>query len=309
MVLGIRSKYLEVGLLKQHAPKELIAETFPPQQISANKLKISIVTPSFNQAQFIEETVRSILDQNYSNLEYIIQDGASTDGTDKVLSKYVDLANIEIKKDAGQTAALNQGFAKSTGDILAYLNSDDLLSIGTLEYVNYMFNKYPDVDVIYGNRIIIDENSKQIGRWILSAFDRDLLTKADYIPQETMFWRRRAWEKVGSKFDENFKFAMDWNLISRFIKANMKFKHVPYFLGIFRVHSTQKTTTQIHLIGLKESLKIMSDFHGSSATVDMMKDTLITYRKTCAVNSMLFGLFKIRTSRRFPLLGKCLFSW
>jgi len=302
------SRYLELGVLKQHPPREWSQEHFPAKK-SPQKLKISIVTPSFNQGAFIEETILSVLNQNYSNLEYIIQDGLSNDSTSTVLSKYQDRAIIDIRKDGGQTAALNLGFAKATGEILAYLNSDDLLSQGTLEYVNYIFNQYPDVDVIYGNRLIIDENSKLIGRWVLGGYDRDHLTKVDYVPQETMFWRRRAWDKIGAHFDESFRFAMDWELISRFIKYELKFMHLPYFLGIFRVHSAQKTTTQNEQIGHKECLRIMREFHGEKASIEMLIEALQSYAKICAVNSLALDLFNIRISKNMPRLGNLIFFW
>ena len=129
----------------------------------------SIVTPSFNQGQFLEETIRSVLDQNYPRLEYVIQDGGSTDESVKVIEKYRGrLAHAESRKDKGQGHAINLGFAHATkGDIMAYLNSDDLLLPGSLNYVAAYFERHPKVDVVYGHRVVINEGSREIARWVL----------------------------------------------------------------------------------------------------------------------------------------------
>jgi hypothetical protein len=118
------------------------------------------------------------------------------------------------------------------------------------------FNRHPDVDVVYGNRLLIDENDRQIGRWILPGHDGKVLSWADYIPQETLFWRRRIWDKVGGKIDESFRFAMDWDLLIRFRDAGAKFAHIPQFLGAFRIHEHQKTSASINEIGHQEMERI-----------------------------------------------------
>ncbi len=124
---------------------------------------------------------------------------------------------------------------------MAYLNSDDILLGGALDYVAAYFSAHPEVDVIYGHRIIIDEEDREIGRWILPRHDRRVIRWSDYIPQETMFWRRRIWEAAGGRLDESFQFAMDWDLILRFDDAGAVFRRVPAFLAAFRHHAGQKT--------------------------------------------------------------------
>jgi GT2 family glycosyltransferase len=135
---------------------------------------------------------------------------------------------------------------------MAWLNSDDLFLPGAFHKVVDYFNRHPEVDVIYGDRLLIDENGDEIGRWILPKHDDSVLSWVDFIPQETMFWRRRIWEKVGGHVDESFRFCMDWDLIVRFRDAGARFAHLPQFLGAFRIHGMQKTSAQINDVGMRE---------------------------------------------------------
>jgi len=139
---------------------------------------------------------------------------------------------------------------------MAWLNSDDILFPGALAYVADYFARHPDVDVIYGHRILIDENDRQIGRWLLPRHDDNVLSWADYVPQETLFWRRRIWDKVGGKVDESFRFALDWDLLIRFRDAGARFARLPRFLGGFRIHAAQKTSAAISDIGFEEMDRI-----------------------------------------------------
>lgn len=218
---------------------------------------ISIVTPSYQQGRFIGRTMSSVLNQNYPNLEYFVQDGGSTDNTVDLLKQYSSsLTGWESAPDEGQSQAINLGFKRVNGEIMAWLNSDDLLLPGTLAYVADFFNRNPDVDVVYGHRILIDEHDMEIGRWILPKHSNSALLWADFIPQETLFWRRSIWEKVGCKLDENFGFAMDWDLLLRFRKAGARMVRLPKFLGAFRVHNAQKTSSVINEVGVEEMAKL-----------------------------------------------------
>ena len=224
---------------------------------------ITIVTPSYNQAEFIQRTIESVLSQNYSNLEYIVQDGNSKDGTVAVLEKYSHfLSRYVSEKDAGQSDAINKGFNGTHGEIMAYLNSDDMLLPGALNYVATFFSKHPEVDVVYGHRVIVDENDMEIGRWVMPPHSDDVLKWADYIPQETMFWRRSIWEKAGGRISTEMDFAMDWDLILRFIEQKARIKRLPRFLGVFRVHGKQKTTATIDSEGMHEMNKLRGRIHG-----------------------------------------------
>jgi len=244
----------KLGVLHQHAPREL---RVPPRHARstapARPPRISLVTPSFGQADFIERTIRSVLEQGYPSLEYYVQDGGSTDGTRAILERYADrLAGWDSRPDSGQSEAINRGFARTTGEIMAWLNSDDVLLPGTLAYVAEYFARHPEVDVVYGHRVLLDESDRQIGVWILPGHDDDVLSWADFVPQETMFWRRRIWEKAGGGIDQSFQFAMDWDLLVRFRRAGARFARLPRFLAGFRVHAQQKTSASITDVGFRE---------------------------------------------------------
>src|SRR5205814_1141729 len=188
----------------------------------------------------------SVVEQHYPKLEYIVQDAASTDDTLTILERYADsCAQIDSRSDKGFANGINMGFSHATGEILAYLNSDDVLLPGTLHSVAHYFASYPDVDVVYGHRVVIDEYDAEIGRWVLPAHDNQVLSWADYVPQETLFWRRRIWERIGSAIDESFRFAIDWDLLLRFRAAGACVVRLPRFLGGFRVHPHQKTSAEI----------------------------------------------------------------
>jgi hypothetical protein len=131
-----------------------------------------------------------------------------------------------------------------------------LLLPGALAYVANYFAHHPDVDVIYSHRLIIDEQDREIGRWVLPPHDNEVLSWCDYIPQETLFWRRRVWERIGGRLDASFQFALDWDLILRLSDAGAHFARVPRFLAAFRVHPTQKTTMEIHSRGAAEMRRL-----------------------------------------------------
>lgn len=254
-----------LGWLNQYEGRPLKQERsflIESEQLNAYPM-ISIVTPSFNQANFIGKTIDSVLSQNYPNLEFFVQDGGSSDETVDVLKEYGDrLTGWESESDNGQSQAINRGLVQTSGEIMAWLNSDDLLLPDTLRIVAEYFNKHPDVDVVYGNRLMIDDEDMEIGRWILPYHSNKVLNWADFIPQETMFWRRSIWDKSGGKIDESFRFAMDWDLIMRFKKAGAKFAHIPRFLGAFRIHGAQKTSSVINDIGIQEMTRIRSRENG-----------------------------------------------
>ena len=254
----------KLGVLDQYPPRPL---RVPPSYMRRPMLEgppsISLVTPSFEQALFVERTLRSVLDQDYPRLEYIVQDGGSRDGTLDVLERYRPrLARCVSAPDRGQAHALNVGFAETTGEIMAYLNSDDVLLPGALHAVAAAFTQRPEVDVVYGHRVVIDEDDREIGRWVLPPHDDRVLTWADYVPQETLFWRRGIWDRVGGAVDESFRFALDWDLLLRFRDAGARFLRLPRFLGCFRVHAAQKTSAQMEAVGLAEMARLRERCHG-----------------------------------------------
>ena len=226
----------------------------------AQLAKISIITPSFNQAKFITRTVRSVILQRYPNLEYVLMDGGSKDGTMEALAPYREaFAYFRSEKDDGQAAAIADGFDITTGDIMGYLNSDDMLAPGSLEFVNWFFANHPDVDAIYSHRIAVDESDRALWYWILPPHSNYLMSRWDYIPQETCFWRRSLWTKAGN-IDRTFRFAMDYDFFVRCMQCGSKFRRVNRFLGAFRWHNAAKSSRLYETIGMEEIDRIWKTY-------------------------------------------------
>jgi glycosyltransferase involved in cell wall biosynthesis len=238
-----------LGILRHHLPELLRVPTYylrttPKRDAPA----VSIVTPSYEQGRYLERTIYSVLNQNYPQLEYVVQDGGSSDETKEVLERFDgNLSHWASEHDDGQADAINRGFAHTSGEIMAYLNSDDLLLPGSIAYVANYFVTHPEVDAVYGHRILIDEHDRQIGSWVLPPHDGETLAFADYIPQETLFWRRELWERAGGRIDPGLRFALDWDLLLRFRDVGAKMVRLPRFLGAFRVHAEQKTTRELEV--------------------------------------------------------------
>src|SRR4030095_1651972 len=165
-----------LGPLHHHKPVPLrLPDFYYEKKLRVNSPRISVVTPSLNQGRFLGAACESVLSQMYPALEYIVRDGKSTDETQSVLHRFQDqITAIRVAEDDGQAHALNLGFAESTGEIMAWLNADDILLPGSLDYVAAFFSRRPDVDLIYSHRVLIDESGREIGRWILPPFDDDM---------------------------------------------------------------------------------------------------------------------------------------
>lgn len=183
--------------------------------------KISIITPTYNQAKFIRQTIESVLSQNYENLEYFVIDGGSTDGTQDILKRYGKKINWISEKDAGQADAINKGLRKTTGEVLAYLNSDDILSPHALQVVGTYIAKHPDCDWVTGdcNVIGVDGEILLSHNWLISTYKRLLLRLYsrwtlrivdNILPQPSTFWSRRAYEKIG-EFNAAYRYVMDYD--------------------------------------------------------------------------------------------------
>jgi glycosyltransferase involved in cell wall biosynthesis len=250
-------------LLNQHEPIPLRIGLDRIDTKDDVKSLVSIVTPSYNQGKFIENTIQSVLSQSYKHIQYIIQDGDSTDRTREIIEeKYINhIDHFESRNDRGQSHALNTGFKKARGEIMAWLNSDDLLLPGTVAYVAKFFYDHPDVDVVYGHRILVNEEGQEIGRWVLPPHRNEQILWNDYVPQETLFWRKSIWDKAGGYIDEGYDFAMDWELLTRFVLNGGKIVRVPRFLGAFRVHASQKSNSTIEAVGLNEMRRLRKKIH------------------------------------------------
>lgn len=202
---------------------------------------ISIVTPSYNQGRYIEETIQSVLSQGYPQIEYLIFDGGSTDQTLDILHKYEHrLAGWVSEKDQGQTDAINKGFAKANGEVLAWLNSDDTYEPGAISAVIDYLQQNPEVGMVYGDCNYINETGKVIGKFNAAQTSYRLLRRGyTHIPQQTMFFRAELWKEVGP-LDPSFYFAMDYDLWTR-LAACTAIRYVPQTWANFRLHTSGKT--------------------------------------------------------------------
>lgn len=215
--------------------------------------KISLVTPSYNQAEFLEATIRSVLDQQYPNLEYVIIDGGSTDGSVEIIRKYEDrLAYWVSEPDGGQYEALNKGFAHTTGEIMAWLNSDDKYVEWTFSTVAEVMTELPDIEWITSLfHLFWDERGHAMRCESHPGFSRELVLRGGTLPgcgwpawafiqQESTFWRRSLWEKVGGRLNTSYSLAGDYDLWIRFAEqAELYSLSLP--LAGFRQHPSQKT--------------------------------------------------------------------
>lgn len=205
-------------------------------------LKISIITPSFNQSHFIEKTILSVKNQDYPNIEHIIVDGGSTDGTIEILKKYDYLIWIS-EPDNGQTEAINKGFKIATGEIITYLNSDDLLLPGAVSAVADAFSKYPETDFVYGDYKVIDSNGNQLLSRKTINFDKNVLIYGRaLIAQPASFFKRNVIDKIGY-LDESYDFCMDLEFWIRAVLNGIKFKKIDFPLAAQRLHRDAKTMT------------------------------------------------------------------
>ena len=218
---------------------------------------VTIVTPSFNQVDYLEATIKSVLEQSYPHIEYIIMDGGSTDGSVDIIKKYEGkLGYWESVKDKGQTDAINKGFNRAQGEILAWLNSDDTYANpnAIADAVNFLIS-HPEVAMVYADCDFINEQEQVIGKFASRQTDyAKLRTGYVHIPQQTMFFRAKYWKELGP-LDPSFYFAMDYDLWVRIAK------HAPiqYLPGKtwanFRIHTSSKTNVNDER-GWKEMLRV-----------------------------------------------------
>lgn len=221
---------------------------------SSTSPRVSIVTPSYNQGWCIERTILSVLRQDYDNIEYVVMDSASTDETRHILAKYSNEIDIICQeKDKGQSDALNRGFKKTTGQILAYLNSDDCYASRTVvsDAVKILTSE-PGIDLVYGRRYFIDKNGFYTRAYPYRDYDKELLKKSCYVPQECTFWTREIYERAGGFVDENLRFAMDYELWLRFLHHGANFKSIDAVYGLFRWHEDQKSQDLWKTVALPE---------------------------------------------------------
>ena len=205
---------------------------------------VSIVTPSFNQVDFLEQTILSVLDQDYTNIEYMIVDGGSTDGSVELIHQYSDrLSYWNSEADRGQTDAINKGFSMAKGEIFAWLNSDDTYRAGAISEAVRFFRDHPEIGMVYGKAYYIDETGSLVARYPAApASYKKLRRGINTIPQQAMFFRSKLWSMAGP-LDPTFFYAMDYDLWIRIASVTPIAFH-PVFMANFRLHSDSKSLTQ-----------------------------------------------------------------
>lgn len=206
-----------------------------------NQPLVSIVTPSYNQARFLEATMQSVFNQSYPNLEYFVIDGGSTDGSLEIIKRHAGkLAGWVSEPDRGQTEAINKGFARASGQIMAWLNSDDTYEPHAVAEAVAALQAQPEVGLVYGDANFIDEHGIKIGRFPAAQTDyRRLRRGYVHLPQQSAFWRAPLWAEVGP-LDPNLYFAMDYDLWLRLAKIS-ELRYHPRVWANFRLHSDSKT--------------------------------------------------------------------
>jgi len=204
---------------------------------------ISIVTPSYNQAQFLEETILSVVSQDYPNIEYIVIDGGSSDGSVDIILKYADhLAYWVSEPDKGQSDAINKGLKRATGQILAWLNSDDLYYPGTVQTAVDVFRRLPEIGFMFGSAMFVEEDDTP--RYVYPGVDRPFFHKLQYwrgwdIPQPTLFFRKRVLDEFGG-LDESFRYALDYEWLLRVSRTTPAYCS-DAVLATYRLHGGSKT--------------------------------------------------------------------
>jgi glycosyltransferase involved in cell wall biosynthesis len=247
---------------------------------------ISIVTPSYNQGEYLEKTIRSVISQQGDfYIDYIIMDGGSTDNSVDIIKKYADLVNegnwgknclgIELtwlsENDAGQTDAINKGFRKARGEIVSYLNSDDMYFPGSFSTVLNHFSQNPDDDFVYGDGDVIDETGALQWEWLSRPYDLKLLKSyhflwndfTNYIMQQATFWRRGVFDKIGM-LDDSFHYVMDIEYWIRAGANGLRLTHIPQKLGKFRMISGTKSLSS-EVVFWPENLEIFRRYNGARA--------------------------------------------
>jgi glycosyltransferase involved in cell wall biosynthesis len=204
--------------------------------------RISIVTPSYNQGSFIEQTIRSVLEQDYPNLEYIIMDGGSKDQTVEVIRRYEQHLTCWVsEKDDGAADAIRKGFSRATGDIFAYLNSDDMYLPGALKTIGTAMRS-GSIDVAYGNMYWMDAGGRIIGERRHTPFTRTgYLFGGSGLSQPATFWRRQIYLDCGG-IDPSYRFTFDTDLFFRVAVRGARFEHLNTFLASFRIHPQSKSS-------------------------------------------------------------------
>ncbi len=229
---------------------------------------VSIVTPSFNQAAFIEETIRSVLEQDYPHIEYIVIDGGSTDGSVDIIRRYADrLAYWVSERDAGQSDAINKGLRRANGEILAWLNSDDYYVPHAISTAVEFLVQHPDLGMAYGDVDGIDADGHLFKLSVGGAYDwRRQLLQQMFVPQPAAFWRRRVTDRLGY-LRTDLHYGMDWDLWLRLGRC-YSVGYIERTLARFRITNVNKTTAHADRF-VTDAIRVLDDLY---AVLDLPAD-------------------------------------
>lgn len=220
---------------------------------------VSIVTPSLNRGNFLEQTITSVLGQDYGNVEYLVMDGGSTDNTTAILQKFKAQLRYQAQPDAGQADAVNRGISLTSGKICGFLNADDTYLPGAIRTVVKAFAENPSAGVIYGNAWYINEAGERVAPYPVEPFDPARLARRCYICQPAAFFRREVFEECGM-LDDKLQFALDYDLWIRIAKR-YPMVQVDTFLANSRLHGGAKTVKQT-AAAMRETIGVLQSHYG-----------------------------------------------
>jgi glycosyltransferase involved in cell wall biosynthesis len=236
--------------------------------------RISVITPSYNQGIYLEETILSVLNQNYPDVELIIIDGGSKDNSPEIIQKYSSRLSYWVSEpDSGQSEAINKGFDRATGDILMWLNSDDVLLDGSLNKINELFNQYPEVDIIHGQALLFGDAIKE---QVIGKDGVDLEYKyLAYIPfpQPSSFLRKKVLDKL-LKVNTSLHYGMDFDLYVRAYLEGFRFMKVDYLFSKYRIHQSSKSNDDLKFASdwAKIFSSVVRSLNGKEKIIEVLKD-------------------------------------
>jgi glycosyltransferase involved in cell wall biosynthesis len=244
--------------------------------------RFSVIVPSYQQGKFLERTLQSILSQDSADVEVIVHDGGSTDQSVEILKRYDGRVRWESKRDNGQTAAINEGLRKATGEFFCYLNSDDIFYPGALQQVREFFAAHHEAQIVYGLADFIDEHDRVIAPYPVEPWNYARLLETCVICQPACFWRRSVLDRFGL-FDETLHYAMDYEYWLR-VGASLKFHLLSEKLAASRCHGQTKTFGQSR-VAHREVISVLQRYHHGR----IPPQWIIAYARHCGENRLREG--------------------